>query len=215
MKNVFRINNVIEKCLLSLIMLQSTNSIIAQTKKERFQISSAEVGLQRSGNGHGLLFTGGLNYDFKRHLINTSVIIPKRNGEIKGGKIKYSYVLVKNESDERVIARDKSGVICDPVFGLSCFISGLYMHQAPLSYNTVKLENWINRVEGMNWETVRYKTIEVSAGFNLDLNVCKRVTIRNSIGTGLYHRLNHIKNAHFENNQITIQLSTGLVLNIK
>ncbi len=182
-----------------------------------------------SGNAHGTMYSGLLNYRINRSVISLGPSIQKRYMKIGGGKLTYSYLLNAPKTKKRYSFHtnknkrninkyideeldDEEEIFTDDGFQIKFYSYFQYLNNLPLSYDAQKLESFVNRVENQNWNSTTLSTVEGGLGFELNIRITRNLYWRNFIAASVFYHTKYVTNMQHE--QYSPALTIGTSLNI-
>ena len=189
-------------CVLSVCCISQSDIL----PKQRIGIS---IGSQLSGNGHGTLYEGAINLSNYENILSIGALVQKRKNEICGMSLAYTRPIFV----ERPAYCFEEGVGRD----VQLFFYGKvqYIHQASLSFRAESLEDRYyteTNDENIDFKNYKMSTVEIMAGFGLNIRICKRFIWANSFGFGFYNHINHKMGMYCDKAGPEIILGTALRL---
>lgn len=144
-----------------------------------------------AGNAHGAFYSANLNLSRGKSLISLGPCLQKRSLQLNGVKLSYSYLLSGindcYDADEVNEMKDDPSDIIE--FRILGYVQ--YTHQASLSYNASRVETITNPESKINFNEVKFSTLEGALAAELDINL-KALKIRTYLGFTTFYHFNYI-----------------------
>ena len=169
-----------------------------------------------SGNAHGAMYSGLVNFNLAKSSISIGPCIQKRNMNFTDGKIVYAYLLnapriIKCEELDAEEFEERTGdVIVEDGIQIKFNTYVQYLQNASLAFSAEKLESHVNRIENINWKSVQLSTVECGIGFEFNVRLRNNLYIRNYINASVYYHTKYIQNMHHEQYATTLNLGTSI-----
>jgi hypothetical protein len=164
-----------------------------------------------AGNAHGTFYSANLNLSRGKSLVSLGPCLQKRSLQLNGVKLSYSYLLSgindRYDADELNEMKDDPRDILE--LRLLCYVQ--YTHQAPLSYNASRVETITNPESKVNFNAVKFSTLEGALSAELDINL-KAVKIRTYMGFTTFYHFNYIDNMYRAKCSPALTFGAGIVI---
>ncbi|MBL7884611.1 MAG: hypothetical protein JNL69_11115 [Bacteroidia bacterium] len=215
-KQTRRKNVSTAKMFVTLLLTALSFYSYSQNKKATNYRITPGLGAFVSGNGHGAMYEGSLYLSNGKNVFSAGVLVQKRKTEFCGATFSYIKPLFSKEYAHYGLPYQE---FAERNVQLFLFSKGSYFHKSNLSYNTQTLEEKAFYTETdiiPDFSTVRFSTVEVSAGFGLNVKLGSSLVWGNYIGFGTYYHLDYIQGMHHDRMAPVITFGTSLrMLNYK
>jgi len=187
-----------------------------------------------SGNAHGIMSSGILNYTKNKTTISLGPCIQKRHMKLCGGKMSVAFLLnaprmsrtnlLKTSSselsDEDALEEDEEEEMADNIGATTtndrCQIKLLafvqYIGNASFSYAAEKMEYHVNRIENMNWSAARLSTVECGLGFEVNTKIIRNLYWRKYITATVFNHVKSVQNMHHDQYALTLTIGTSITI---
>lgn len=164
-----------------------------------------------AGNAHGTFYSANLNLSRGKSLVSLGPCLQKRSLQLNGVKFSYSYLLSgindRYDADELNEMKDDPSDILE--LRLLCYVQ--YSHQARLSYKAERVETITNPESKVNFNEVKFSTLEGAVSAELDINL-KAVKIRTYMGFTTFYHFNYIDNMYRNKCSPALTFGAGIVI---
>ena len=164
------------------------------------------VDLCSSGNGHGVFYTPYVSFHKGRNTFILGPTIQSRSMSVNGGKFTYTRNLSGNC---QTFVKDNYYNSTD-VIQLNFFCYLQYNQSALLSNSTIRDEKMVCRGLDVNWNAVRFSTVETGTGIEFRININNNLCVKNYIGASVYQHLDYIVGMDHEQCASSLTLGTGI-----
>ncbi len=203
--NIETIFQVLCKMFVFLFTFFSNDVLISQNNKSSLYKAGIGIGTHISGDGYGGIYDlYGSLYNGKRFFL-AGPCVQKRSGSVCGGRLFYAYIVTARDN----FTKKENKYADDEGIQLYFFSYLQYINNAPLSFNTVEMEeklNVRNDAQSINFNKIKLSTAEACAGFGFNLKLAKQLVWSNYIGINIFYHLNYVTGMYED------RLSSGLML---
>lgn len=197
---------------IGLLMLLSVSSLFSQKIKKSPYRLGVGIGSHVSGNAHGSIYDVYGSIYNGNSVFSAGPCIQKRTNSICGARIAYNYMLTGKEDFSK--SRNEFND-CEKL-QLYFFSYLQYIHNSPLSFNSVRREEITSRSNDnrtVDFEKLKFSTVEGGFGFGLNVNLSKQLVWGNYMAFGTYYHINYMGGMYAE--RISPVLVIGTTLRLK
>lgn len=171
----------------------------------------AELETYVSGNAHGAYYTAAVNLSKGKSIFSAGPCLQKRSLEVNGIKLGYSYLLsgINDRYDQDEINELKDAPRDVLELRVLCFVQ--YLHKASLSYKASRVETITANESKINFNQVRFTTVEAALCMELDYNI-KRFKIKNYMGVSAFYHTDHLKGMYRPKCSPALMFGAGLII---
>lgn len=164
-----------------------------------------------AGNAKGAFYSANLNLSRGKSLLSLGPCIQKRTLQINAVKLSYSYLLSgindRYDADELNEMKDDPSDILE--LRLLCYVQ--YTHQGSLSYKASRVETITNPESRINFNEVKFSTLEGAVSAELDINL-KGLKIRTYMGFTTFYHFKYIDNMYRAKCSPALTFGVGVVI---
>lgn len=164
-----------------------------------------------SGNAHGTFYAAQVRVSRGRSGFSFGPCLQKRLLQVNGIKLNYSYLLTGinegyDQDEEGENKKDPSDIL-----ELRLLVSAQYIDKAGLSYKAARVETLANPETTINYNNMRFSTIEGAVCLELDLNL-KFMKIRSYMGASVYNHFNYVNGMYRPKCSPALMFGTGFII---
>jgi hypothetical protein len=164
------------------------------------------VDLYSSGNGHGIFYSPYVSLHKGRNTFTFGPTIQRTHMTLNGGRVSYSRNLSGNCE---TFVKDDYYRSTDVIqLNFFCYIQ--YNQAAYLNNATIDDEKMVSRGLDVDWNKVRYSTVESGTGIEFRININNHLCWKNYIGASVYQHLDYINGMDHEQCASSLTLGTGM-----
>lgn len=205
----FSSRSIINLFIAATFIICTVNSISAQELCERVRYS---VGVENfsSANGHGAFYAPMAFITSGRNTFGAGTLTQKRSMTTNGFKLSYQ----RNISGDYPSYSRTDMIHEREILQINLLAYVQYNNPLPLCKANVTQENAVHGDRIQDWANVKLSTMEVGAGFGLQINLTDNFCIKGSVAASVYHHLNQIQGMYHERTAPGLFLSTGITYRI-
>lgn len=157
------------------LMLFGFNSAAQEEETPRHALGMG-AGATASGNGYGMRYAASVYYKNAGNTFRLGALLQKRKNNLSGFDLRWEHYLANKDSAHNA--------------ELFVFLQGTYNHEAYLCFRELQIESTAN-VEGrIDASDLRFRSLEMAAGFGINWHLTARVQWISVVGLGTYYTLN-------------------------
>jgi hypothetical protein len=164
-----------------------------------------------SGNAHGTFYSARVNLSRGKNVFGFGPCLQKRSMQVNGIKLNYSYLLtgINEGYDQDEIGENKK----DPhdILELRLLVSLQYISNASLSYKASRVETVTNPESTINYNDMRFSTIEGAVCLELDVDL-KWIRIRNYMGASVFNHFNYMNGMYRPKCGPALMFGAGIII---
>lgn len=200
-------NSLLTKITIAVFIL--ILNICVLTAQNGRQVFHTGIGMEllSSANGHGGITSANLSLNSPKQSFELGLLFQNQSSTVKGLKFAYSKNLSNSEYNYR--NSDYASTLCD-ILQLNFFSYFQYLDNASLSGSVIRNEKLIRKEVTIDYNKIKFNTMELGAGIELRVNFSRRVSWHNNISASVYYHDNYVRLYDHEQIAPTLNISTGL-----
>lgn len=164
-----------------------------------------------SGNAHGTFYSARVHVSRGRSTFSFGPCLQKRLMQVNGIRLNYAYLLtgINEGYDQDEVGENKN----DPhdILELRLLVSAQYIEKGGLSYKASRVETITNPESKINYNSIRFSTIEGSVCLDLGLNL-KWTRLRAYMGAGVFNHFDYMNGMYRPKCAPTLMFGTGFII---
>lgn len=186
----------------------ASTTLYAQTEANDQYVVGTGISTYISGNSHGAIYEGAINLSNRNNVFSLGVCMLKRKGTLSGLSLGYqkNMITLNDDPDQD----NQNGALT-----LNFFTRAQYTHKASLSYRAEKRNQdfYVPSDDKIDFTKYKTSTVDLFAGFGLDVNLSKNLVWTNKIGFGTYYHIDYVKGMYTDRMAPVLFLGTGIRIN--
>lgn len=200
MKSSNSIKKIISLAALIFTLSIQSNTAKAQTSRHKFGVGmSTTVG----GCGYGTIYNPSAHYYYGPFKMELALSVQKRKFNFTGAQFTFEYSIFDG-------CNRKADKLCFEGTQVYLFTATNYNQGAYLGKSQIKTERRVADDSQINFEQLRYNSLDVTIGFGNRIQLTKRIKWVNSIGISGWQTLKGETDTYREYSSLSLKLKTGL-----
>lgn len=210
---LFNTTGIISKLSAQLMLLAGavcfgSTTLLAQTDSNNHYVVGTGISTFISGNSHGTGYEGTINLSNGSNVFSLGACMLKRKSTLSGVSVGYqkNMITLNDDSDQD----NQNGALT-----LNFFTRAQYTHKASLSYRAEKRNQdfYVPSDDKIDFTKYKTSTVDLFAGFGLDVNLSRNLVWSNKIGFGTYYHIDYVKGMYNDRMAPVLFLGTGIRIN--
>jgi hypothetical protein len=203
-------NNLLLKIALLIFglvfLISSANS---QNIRRSNQALSFGIENLSPANGHGMFYSPNLTIRSNKNYFGIGITVQQNSKETNGFNFQYSRNLSGRENS---FLKDIENEITD-LIQINCYSALQYNSKALLGRNLAREEQLIRRDNTTLISQLRFSTVQLSSGIELQINFSRKISWKSRIGAATYYHFNYFEGLDHQRIAPVLNIGTGIHFN--